>query len=111
MQKQKFTLKINLDINEDKFVVISRLSISVTIIIIFNNLCKTLVNVSYYLTIFLSYHVHFLLFMLHVETLGTDSGFTELSDESKSASISPATTNLTSMPSRIDSTSDDIGCP
>ncbi|XP_067209786.1 NAD-dependent protein deacetylase sirtuin-1 isoform X2 [Linepithema humile] len=46
-----------------------------------------------------------------LEALGTDSGFNELSDESKSASISPSTTNLTSPPCRVDSTSNDIGCP
>ncbi|XP_077276480.1 sirtuin 1 isoform X2 [Temnothorax americanus] len=45
------------------------------------------------------------------EALGTDSGFNELSDESKSASISPATTNLISPSSRVDSTSNDTGCP
>ncbi|XP_012163369.1 NAD-dependent protein deacetylase sirtuin-1 isoform X1 [Bombus terrestris] len=45
------------------------------------------------------------------ETYGGDSGFNELSDESKSASISPDATNLMTTPSRIDSTSDDTGCP
>ncbi|KOX72208.1 NAD-dependent protein deacetylase sirtuin-1 [Melipona quadrifasciata] len=45
------------------------------------------------------------------ETYGGDSGFNELSDESKSASISPDATNLMATPSRIDSTSDDTGCP
>ncbi|XP_017798056.1 PREDICTED: NAD-dependent protein deacetylase sirtuin-1-like, partial [Habropoda laboriosa] len=44
------------------------------------------------------------------ETYGGDSGFNELSDESKSASVSPDVTNLMTMPSRIDSTSDDTGC-
>ncbi|XP_076175109.1 sirtuin 1 [Ptiloglossa arizonensis] len=45
------------------------------------------------------------------ETYGGDSGFNELSDESKSISVSPNATNLTTTPSRIDSTSDDTGCP
>ncbi|XP_020281472.1 NAD-dependent protein deacetylase sirtuin-1 isoform X2 [Pseudomyrmex gracilis] len=45
------------------------------------------------------------------ETLGTDSGFNDLSDESKSASISPAATNLISPSSRVDSTSNDTECP
>ncbi|XP_006611770.1 NAD-dependent protein deacetylase sirtuin-1 isoform X2 [Apis dorsata] len=44
------------------------------------------------------------------ETYGGDSGFNELSDESKSTSISPDATNLMTTPSRIDSTSDDTGC-
>ncbi|KAK2584401.1 hypothetical protein KPH14_006783 [Odynerus spinipes] len=44
------------------------------------------------------------------ETSGTDSAYAELSDESKSASTSSDATNLTSS-SRIDSTSDDTGCP
>nr|XP_012135008.1 PREDICTED: NAD-dependent protein deacetylase sirtuin-1 [Megachile rotundata] len=43
------------------------------------------------------------------ETYGGDSGFNELSDESKSISISPDVTNLIT-PSQIDSTSDDTGC-
>jgi len=43
--------------------------------------------------------------------LGTDSGFNELSDESKSVSISPATTDLISPILRVDSTSNDTGCP
>ncbi|XP_076672725.1 sirtuin 1 [Andrena cerasifolii] len=45
------------------------------------------------------------------ETYGGDSGFNELSDESKPASVSPDATNLTTSLSRIDSTSDDTGCP
>ncbi|XP_078036474.1 sirtuin 1 isoform X1 [Augochlora pura] len=42
---------------------------------------------------------------------GGGSRFTELSDESKSTSISPDATNLMTALSRIDSTSDDTGCP
>lgn len=49
-------------------------------------------------------------FYIYIETSGTDSAYAELSDESKSASTSSDATNLTSS-SRIDSTSDDTGCP
>ncbi|XP_015589565.1 NAD-dependent protein deacetylase sirtuin-1 [Cephus cinctus] len=44
------------------------------------------------------------------ETLGGDSGFNELSDGSKSVPNTPDVTNLTSTPTRTDSTSDDTGC-
>lgn len=46
-----------------------------------------------------------------LETLGGDSGFTELSDGSKSVSTTPDLNHLNSTPSRTDSTSDDTGCP
>ncbi|XP_034938806.1 NAD-dependent protein deacetylase sirtuin-1 [Chelonus insularis] len=45
------------------------------------------------------------------EPLGGDSGFTELSDGSKSMSTTPDLMHLSSTPSRTDSTSDDTGCP
>ncbi|XP_066594614.1 NAD-dependent protein deacetylase sirtuin-1 isoform X2 [Prorops nasuta] len=45
------------------------------------------------------------------ETLGTDSGFTELSDESKSASTSPDSTNLITPLVGVDSTTDNNGGP
>lgn len=49
-------------------------------------------------------------FLYYTEILGADSGFNELSDESKSISISPAITNLKSPSSRIDSASNGTGC-
>ncbi|XP_011301759.1 NAD-dependent histone deacetylase Sir2 [Fopius arisanus] len=45
------------------------------------------------------------------EPLGGDSGFTDMSDGAKSMSNTPESTNLSSTPSRTDSTSDDTGCP
>ncbi|XP_012276625.1 NAD-dependent protein deacetylase sirtuin-1 isoform X2 [Orussus abietinus] len=45
------------------------------------------------------------------ETLGGDSGFTELSDGSKSMSTTSYVRNSSSTPTRADSTSDDTGCP
>ncbi|XP_057336807.1 NAD-dependent protein deacetylase sirtuin-1 [Microplitis mediator] len=45
------------------------------------------------------------------EPLSGDSGFTELSDGSKSMSTTPDLMHLSSTPSRTDSTSDDTGCP